>query len=275
MMKCPLCKGNTTAIHKQYSRGFIHNAYRIDPLFDNQIVKDKLLCWNTLIDVTQDITCDINLYRCDHCDLKFYDPPVMGKTNFYSQLQRFKWYYKPDKPEFEFAKKYIIQDDTVLEIGCGEGYFGRMIEAKYVGLDPYSQNPSVVKQSIQEHTGSYDVVCGFQVLEHVSDTGSFISNALRCLRTNGLLILSVPNEDSFLGNIEGWALNYPPHHVTRFTINCLENIATLFNLELVSIYEEPLAEFHRSLLSDNKYTICNPDINYDVGHTVIAVYKKI
>ena len=263
-MICPLCKGNTTAIHKQYSRSFIHDVYKNDPLFDN-----------TTVDVTEDITTDLDLYRCMSCDLRFYEPSITGGSNFYSQLQAFPWYYQLVKPEFEFAKKYIIPDDTVLEIGCGEGYFGRMIDAKYVGLDPYSQNPSVVKQSIQEHTGSYDVVCGFQVLEHVSDTGSFISNALRCLRTNGLLILSVPNEDSFLGNIEGWALNYPPHHVTKFTKQCLENIAHLYKLKLVEIDEEPLLDFHRSLLDNNKYSITDHNINYNIGHTVTAVYKKI
>lgn len=274
-MTCPLCKGNNTAIHKQYSRGFIHNAYRIDPLFDNQIVEDKLLCWDTLIDVTEDIISDINLYRCNECDLRFYDPPVMGGSNFYSQLQKFKWYYKPDKPEFEFAKKYIRSNDSILEIGCGEGYFGNVINARYTGLDPYSQNLKVVKQSIEEHTGNYDVVCGFQVLEHINTTNSFITNALRCLRNDGVLILSVPNEDSFLGNIEGWSLNYPPHHVTKFTKHCLENIANLFDLKLLELDEEPLDKFHRSLLNNHRYTIIDSDINYNIGHTVTAVYKKI
>jgi len=263
-MICPLCNRDNTAIYRMYSRSFIHDAYKNDPLFDNNVV-----------DVSEDITDSIDLYRCMNCDIRFFEPLVTGGSNFYKQLQAFPWYYQLVKPEFEFAKKYIIPDDTVLEIGCGEGYFGRMIEAKYVGLDPYSQNSSVVKQSIQEHKGSYDVVCGFQVLEHVSDTGSFISNALRCLRTNGLLILSVPNEDSFLGNIEGWALNYPPHHVTRFTKQCLENIAHLYKLKLIEIDEEPLLDFHRSLLDNNKYSIIDSNIDYSIGHTVIAVYKKI
>ncbi|NBP58558.1 methyltransferase domain-containing protein, partial [bacterium] len=166
-MQCPLCKGNTTAIHNTYSRSFIHDAYKKDPLFDN-----------TQVDLTEDITSDINLYRCMSCDLRFYEPPVMGGSNFYSQLQSFPWYYQLVKPEFDIAKKYIIPDDKVLEIGCGEGYFGKTINATYTGLDPYSQNPNVLKQSIEEHQGAYDVVCGFQVLEHVSDTNSFLTNAL-------------------------------------------------------------------------------------------------
>jgi SAM-dependent methyltransferase len=264
MKKCPLCHSSNTAIHKTYSRDFIHNAYKTDPLFDN-----------TPVDVTEDITSDIELYRCMDCDLRFYKPPVMGGSNFYSQLQAFPWYYQLVKPEFDFAKRYIISDDNILEIGCGEGYFGKMVEADYTGLDPYSQNPKVIKQSIQEHQGLYDVICGFQVLEHVDDTRSFISNALRCLKVNGILILSVPNEDGFLGNIEGWALNYPPHHVTRFTKQCLTNIANLFDLRQVEIYEEPLADFHRSLLDENRYDIKDHNINFDIGHTVIAVYKKI
>lgn len=264
LVHCILCCNDKVILQKRYRKDDIINAYTYDPLFNG-----------IQIDVVEDISCDLNLYRCMDCDLRFYEPSITGNSNFYSKLQVFPWYYQLVKPEFEFTKKYIGADDTVLEIGCGEGYFGSMIGSNYIGLDPFSKNPKVIKQNIEKHTGIYDVVCGFQVLEHVSDTRSFISNALRCTRRNGLLIISVPNEDSFLGNIEGWALNYPPHHVTRFTKHCLNNIAKLFDLKLITLDEEPLLDFHRNLLDSNKYSTIDSNINYNIGHTMIAVYKKI
>jgi len=263
MKKCPLCNSDHVQIHKAYSQDCIERFYKTDPLFNGRD-----------IDISQDVTSHVDLYQCSRCELKFYLPLYTGGSSFYNQLQAFPWYYQLHKPEFDYAKSYIQSTDSVLEIGCGAGHFASLIEGTYTGLDPYSQNPKVIKESIHLHQGTYDVVCGFQVLEHVTDPKEFIQSALGFLKPNGLLILSVPSEDSFLGNIDGWALNYPPHHVTRYTNQCLENIATLFNLECVALYNEPLAEFHRSLLDDNKYPFINNNIDYDIGHTVIAVYRK-
>ena len=260
---CPLCNSDHVHILERYSQDRIEHFYRTDPLFDS-----------IDIDIGQDVIGPVDLCQCLCCLLKFYFPLYTGGSYFYSQLQKFPWYYQLHKPEFDYAKSYIKPTDTVLEIGCGAGHFANIIEGTYTGLDPYSQNPKVIKQSIHEHKGTYDVVCGFQVLEHVVETGKFVESALHCLKSNGLLILSVPSEDSFLGNIEGWALNYPPHHITRYTNQCLENIARLFNLECVSLYNEPLLEFHRSLLDEGKYYTTDSNINYDIGHTVIAVYKN-
>jgi len=262
-MKCPLCNSDHIHVLYAYSQESIEQFYITDSLFEG-----------IGIDISQDLTGPVDLYQCLQCKLKFYNSTYTGESHFYSQLQKFPWYYQLHKPEFDFVKSYIKSTDSVLEIGCGAGHFASQIEGMYTGLDPYSQNPQVIKQSIHEHTGTYDVVCGFQVLEHVNDTGKFIQSALSCLRDNGLLILSVPSEDSFLGNIEGWALNYPPHHITRYTNQCLKNIAKLFNLECVTLYNEPLSDFHRSLLDTNKYRIINSDINYNIGHTVIAIYYK-
>lgn len=264
-MNCPLCNSNNTKLEWAYHKSNIHRYYATDPLYEGNPV-----------DVTKEIDKNINLFECKDCDLRFYDPPITGGYGFYGQLQQFWWYYKKEKPEFDYAKSYINTNDRVLEIGCGEGYFGELIkECDYTGLDPYSQNSKVIKQNIHEHQGIYDVVCGFQVLEHVTDTGEFIKSALRCLKTNGLLILSVPNEDSFLGKIEGWSLNYPPHHVTRFTEQCLKNIANLFNLTFEDLKREPMSDYHRDdLLGEKKYSILDNNINLTIGHTVLVVYRK-
>jgi SAM-dependent methyltransferase len=102
----------------------------------------------------------------------------------------------------------------------------------------------LLAESIGEHAqrnaGRYDVVCAFQVLEHVAAPRSFLSAAVRCLRPNGRLMVSVPGEDSFAGFAHWDILNMPPHHVTRWTDDCLRTVASLYELHLVEIVPEPL-----------------------------------
>ena len=104
-------------------------------------------------------------------------------------------------------------------------------------------NPGV-KLSPNEHAEFYDVVCSFQVLEHIDDTRRFIYDSLRCLKPGGRLIQSVPNEGSFLGCQSNNILNMPPHHATRWTTNALSYVAKMFNLEMVAFELDSLADMH-------------------------------
>jgi SAM-dependent methyltransferase len=103
--------------------------------------------------------------------------------------------------------------------------------------------------SIEQHMvgreGLYDVVCAFQVLEHVAQVHNFIAASVRGLKIGGLLIYCVPSEESYVSLLQNAVLNLPPHHVTRWTDVALKSIARLFPLELVAIEHERLADFHK------------------------------
>jgi 2-polyprenyl-3-methyl-5-hydroxy-6-metoxy-1,4-benzoquinol methylase len=91
----------------------------------------------------------------------------------------------------------------------------------------------------------FDVICMFQLLEHLSTPGPFLSKAVNLLKNDGYLIISVPSNDSILGRSFNHTLNLPPHHQTRWTDKCLTNLASLFNLRLVKIYHEPVNKLHQ------------------------------
>jgi 2-polyprenyl-3-methyl-5-hydroxy-6-metoxy-1,4-benzoquinol methylase len=212
-----------------------------------------------------DVSCEftnvdeVTLYSCSKSGLKWFEPMVTGSESFYEKLQDFDWYYLEDKEEYEYASQFIERADAVLEIGCGKGAFSEKINCqKYLGLE-YSQRAielssakkiQILNESIQQHAKAhpetYDVVCSFQVLEHVNDIHGFIENSVKCLKTGGKLIYSVPSADSFIASAQNNILNMPPHHLSWWSDRALETIAEVFKLKIIAIHHEKLSEMHKS-----------------------------
>jgi SAM-dependent methyltransferase len=99
-------------------------------------------------------------------------------------------------------------------------------------------------QTGRANFSKFDAVCSFQVLEHLSDPLSFLKDAINLIKPGGKLIISVPNQDSFIRFDSQDLLNMPPHHMARwspFTFKWLERILPL---ELETINFEPLAVYH-------------------------------
>jgi SAM-dependent methyltransferase len=199
----------------------------------------------------------IDLRKCEDCDLRFYDPALIGDERFYESLQKFDWYYLSEKPEYEFAARYISSQDRVLELGVGRAAFAAKITPKsYAGLElseaaanqarerGLQVHKCSIEEHAQDHADSYDVVCSFQVLEHIADTRSFIESSLRCLKRGGKLIQSVPREDSFIGRQCNNVLNMPPHHATRWTDKALRSVAELFHLQVEAFGYDALSDSH-------------------------------
>lgn len=199
----------------------------------------------------------VQFCECATCGLRFYDPSTTGGAEFYAQLQDYPWYYLNDKDEYEIARKFVLRSNHVLEVGSGTGNFGMRLDCtSYIGLE---FNPNAIKiakergltlldQQINEHAAThqecYEVVCAFQVLEHLGDPRDFFESAVACLRPGGKLIISVPSENAFLGCEVNNILNMPPHHVTRWTDECLRSVADLFKLRVVSLCHERLSDVH-------------------------------
>lgn len=199
----------------------------------------------------------ITLYRCNSSGFLFYWPQIPGSEQFYNALQHKPWYYMDDKPEFNYALSHIKSNDKVLEVGSGKGAFGKRIASNnYTGLDfsptakamAAKEGIHIENTSIQEfaalHPNSYDVVCSFQVCEHVPDLHGFIGAQLQALKPGGKLIVAVPSEESYISRSVNLALNMPPHHLNRFTDKAMQAIASVFNLKIDAIFHDELNPMH-------------------------------
>lgn len=207
----------------------------------------------------------ISYLTCDDCGLKFYNPQVIGDGEFYNDLQSYNGYYLEEKQEYYEAAKYIKADDDILEIGGGEGIFTKYIKYKsYIGLEfsdkaietAAKNGIQIISENIKNfaetHAAQFDVVCFFQVLEHVQHPGDFLLNSVKCLKPGGRLILAVPSEDSFINQVVNFYLNMPPHHASRWTDKTLRKIAELFDLQLVTLFHENIHPIHQEFYSKTK-----------------------
>jgi len=264
-----------------------------------------------------DVSCyfehvsSVEKYLCLDTQLEFFKPDnLAGNSELYEKLQKFDWFYKESKWEYENAVRFINPNFRVLDVGCGHGHFLRLcsnIEANAVGLEfneqaylyTKSEKLEVYQQSIEDHSINlsqlYDVVCAFQVLEHVVDISGFISACLASLKPGGFFIVGVPNNDAFLKFDKTNCLNLPPHHMSLWGRKSLTSLPRYFDCELHSIEVEPLNEvdwfqavmekryitnrFVKSLfyriggsklfkrfITDNSDSIA--------GHTILAVFQK-
>lgn len=249
---------------------------------------------------------DIYMFQC--CDtgyIFFYPFNIEGQPDFYAQLAKLPWYYMDWKWEHEIATNLIPDKSQVLELGCAKGSFlAEMVRHKgisAVGIEFNSESVAcamkkgleVHTQSIQMHSNKYprfyDVVCAFQVVEHLSDTKLLITGMLTALKPGGKLIFSVPNQDSFLGLDMFNILDMPPHHMNRWNEQSLKSLPRFYPVRLLNLFFEPLQKYHydyfaavtRNAFKDDHYLseklimLSQQHPDQFRGHTVLAVYEKL
>ena len=258
----------------------------------------------------------IGIYECAHTGYQFYYPlDISGDSKFYEHFQLFPWYYMPWKWEHEISLSYITDGQSILEVGAAHGSFLKKISEKFslkqvVGLELnesaeiINSKWSIIRQSVEEysnfHKEEFDIVCSYQVLEHISSVYSFLNAKLTTLKKGGKLIISVPNNDSFIKNLTS-GLNMPPHHMGLWNERSLLKLSSVFPVKLVSIHFEPLQDYHidgylnvnilrkwplllrkilfrffifSSIYRKMKDNIYENKFNI-IGHTVLVVFEKI
>lgn len=206
------------------------------------------------------INSDIFYCECKNCHLKFFSPLITGDEEFYNSLQHLPWYYSEEKEEYAYVQQFITKEDKVLDVGCGKGAFSKYLNKEnYTGLDfstnakemAEKNNITIKNESIQSFANanpqSFDVVCSFQVLEHVSNPRSFIESKILALKPGGKLIVSVPSNTSFLKYAVNHILDMPPHHVTHWSDETLKFISSSYNLDIIEFHHEKLQEIHKKM----------------------------
>jgi SAM-dependent methyltransferase len=179
-------------------------------------------------------------------------PAMAGDEVFYSELMSKRGYESVDKWDFVKASEFIGPDSKVLDIGCGIGRFSAYC-SHYKGIE-FNETAIAEGRSVGRDISAdklsdlpaetFDIVTLFQVLEHVESPMDVLAEAARLLKDGGILVVTVPNAESFMGKAPNLELNCPPHHLTWWTEDALVRATAAIGLVSPRTWREPLARAH-------------------------------
>ncbi len=185
------------------------------------------------------------VYHCEICDLGFLETlNTTSNTQEYYQKEYRKEYtptinqttnaeelfttYSPfQASRFQLLKSVLNHNTRLLEIGCSAGQFLYTVkdvvkEAVGIEYDVEAAQYARLKTACTVYTDdiskldlppeSFDVVCAFQVLEHIPNPKDFLLNIHRLLKKGGTIFIEVPNLYDSL--VSTYAL--PFHHQFYF-----------------------------------------------------------
>jgi 2-polyprenyl-3-methyl-5-hydroxy-6-metoxy-1,4-benzoquinol methylase len=155
---------------------------------------------------------------------------------------------------------------NILDIGCGTGEFlGTMKSSgwKALGLEPSEDAQAQARQNfgLEIHNNDhlfqlpenfYDVITMWHVLEHVHKLHEYLDKIHRILKSDGLLIIAVPNYQSLDADVyqNEWAAYDVPRHLYHFSAESMGKLLEQHGLKLEKLKRMPFDAFYVSLLSE-------------------------
>ena len=154
----------------------------------------------------------------------------------------------------------------LLDVGCGTGDFIKHMRKngwKVDGVETDKQARGLAKKEVglsiyssieDKRLNKYDVITMWHVLEHVYDLDSFLSRIGSLLKKNGILVIGVPNSNSYDAAYygENWFAYDLPIHVSHFRKNDIQNIFKKHDLKLKAIKPLVFDAYYISMLSEQK-----------------------
>ena len=198
-----------------------------------------------------------SIVRCQQCGLLFLNPrPTKEEIGSYYPYSEYKDEFAPaidDEPSLLRRLNRLYHTEKMcrslervkvggrlLDVGCATGNFlDRMRrrgnwqvwgvevneEAARYAQERFGLDVFIGELCEAAYPASYfDVVTLWNVLEHLHDPLDTLKEINRVLKDDGVLILSVPNSDSFDAKIFGdyWIGLDPPRHLYTFSIKTLK-----------------------------------------------------
>jgi 2-polyprenyl-3-methyl-5-hydroxy-6-metoxy-1,4-benzoquinol methylase len=176
--------------------------------------------------------------------------------------------------KLQLIKKYC-ERGKILDIGAGTAEFLNYCRAHDWAIAGVEPNTKAREISFERHgiallnevdlsileKGSMDVISMWHVLEHIADPVSQLEINHQLLDKNGLLVLALPNYESWDAYIYGryWAAYDVPRHLYHFTSESVKLLAEKSGFRVQEIHPMKFDSFYICLLSE-KYK--NGKMNY-------------
>lgn len=201
-------------------------------------------------------------HRCDACGYEYFKSDDTTQSTDYEEDSdylddlelfpragdRIQWHHRR---ALDFIGKRAAPGAETLDVGCFDGFFVRQLRdrgfdahgvdfnrtaiawgTRQFGLEGYISNRSVADLLAEERR--FDAVTMFEVIEHLDDFGPVLRDCMGLLKPGGYLVISAPNSEM------SWhpPLDFPPHHLSRFSPRSLRSMALHLGLEPISSVEQ-------------------------------------
>ncbi len=145
-------------------------------------------------------------------------------------------------------RRYVATGGRVLEIGCAHGFFLEMIQPIYPGSMGIDISEAAVAHARlrgmdvragdlleTEFNTSFDAVCLWDTIEHLSRPYEVMRRAATLLKPGGFLFLTTGDFGAWLPRWQGlkWRQIHPPTHLFYFTRPSLRKLCNRAGLEPV------------------------------------------
>jgi SAM-dependent methyltransferase len=221
-------------------------------------------CYNIDLVVLEPTKNNYHFVRCLKCSLIFVDPMPSAEelTNFYDNYHKSGQYLAKLNSKVRRAKKRIrgaslfIQKGTFIDVGCNVGFAveaARSLGFQARGIDIDSAAISVAQEkfgkslfeirSVQDLAQSgetFDFIYCSEVIEHLSELDSFFAALVQCLKEDGILYITTPDNGHYslpsdFSKLIDWTSVRPPEHLLYFTQSSIKPLLRRYGLNFIKI----------------------------------------
>lgn len=232
---CPICDCKDKNIIKRIKLK-IPKEYRIANNFDVASCKSCGFCFADTISTKE--------------DYEYY----YKNFNNYSDSKAYKKIFdNKDKVIINIIEKLYNKEANILNIGIGNGHFEKYVFNKgylnILGLDPSVESVKMLKQlgikavnaSIYDNSitflkEKFDVVLLIGTLEHLYDVKEAVARLDWFLKSEGIVIIAVPNVGSIQDNTTNIPNNFNHEHINYFSRISLINLFNKYKYEEIFTY---------------------------------------
>ena len=170
------------------------------------------------------------------------------------------------KKKLKLINLFFSEEKMLLDIGCGTGEFLKIAQQNnwtVFGIEPNKKARSIANKKtnnsvsdIEELSNfkpqSFDVITLWHVLEHLPRLKEHISILKSLLKSNGTLIIAVPNYKSYDAKYykEFWAAYDAPRHFWHFSQTSISKLFEKENMYVENRLPMKFDSYYVSLLSE-------------------------
>ena len=199
--------------------------------------------------------------RCEECKLLFLDP-FPGKEDLEKYYQQYRdvkaaeggGYLTPAHLQTYRQEKELtfhdmgfdltsLRSKKLLEIGCANGPFltlAKELGAEILGIDI---SVDLVEEAVrnglncrvgrvEDVTGNFDVICLWDLIEHVTDPRDFLKQVRRLSHVGTQLLIQTPRYGRVAELFgESWRYLMPVEHVVLYSLEALTRLLSEFGFQ--------------------------------------------